>query len=63
MQNIQTGIKMVQLVKVNKLNVELFLDWDNSFLKLADDRNETDSLLNIKKVKDIFFLYIFVINI
>jgi hypothetical protein len=50
-------------VKVNKLNVELFLDWDNSFLKLADDRNETDSLLNIKKVKDIFFLYIFVINI
>ena len=63
MQNIQTGIKMEQLVKVNKLNVELFLDWDNSFLKLADDRNETDSLLNIKKVKDIFFLYIFVINI
>ena len=58
MQNIQTGIKMVQLVKVNKLNVELFLDWDNSFLKLADGRNETDSLLNIKKVKDIFF-YIF----
>ena len=58
MQNIQTGIKMVQLVKVNKLNVELFLDWDNSFLKLADGRNEADSLLNIKKVKDIFF-YIF----
>ena len=58
MQNIQTGIKMVQLVKVNKLNVELFLNWDNSFLKLADGRNETDSLLNIKKVKDIFF-YIF----
>ena len=58
MQNIQTGIKMEQLVKVNKLNAELFLDWDNSFLKLADGRNETDSLLNIKKVKYIFF-YIF----
>ena len=33
MQNIQTEIKMVQLVKVNKLNAELFLDWDNSFFK------------------------------
>ena len=62
MQNIQTGIKMVQLVKVNKLNVELFLDWDNSFLKLADDRNETDKLLK-KKIERNIFIYIFVTNV